>query len=217
MRLSAIPLTFVLALMIGTVGVVHADTYSAAAVNNGTIQPTGPRMGPNGMDFFNMEGPTNMAFASYGAADFNSGDLGINFPVGSIASVTVSLTQANAAFTHNGNINFYITEDTTTDISADGMSPLVYDATDDPEGLSQQLTPRHLLGSGTFTQTMDGDVDMFSFTPDDATVAYLINQIANSDVIRIVISPADETVAATYAGFSNVNFTGPVITLDAAP
>src|SRR6516162_764510 len=87
---------------------VRADLFSTPAFDNGTIQSTGPRPGTNGKDFFNTEGLANSPFDSYSVADFDSTQLGINFTVGQINTVTISLFQANAAFTTNGAINFYL-------------------------------------------------------------------------------------------------------------
>src|SRR5262245_45335491 len=93
---------------------LHADVFSTLAVDNATVWPAGPRPGDNGKIYFNAEGPGNGEFAGYGVADFDSTQLGIGFTVDTIASVTVTLVQANAAFTHDGTIHFWLTTDVDT-------------------------------------------------------------------------------------------------------
>jgi hypothetical protein len=189
---------------------IRADDFSAPATDNATVQPTGPRMGQNGKDYLNVEGVMNGNFASFGVIDFDSSALGLN-GVTDLQSVTISLTQDNASFTHDGPVNFYITEDTTTSIQPDDMA-ILFD-TNDSEGLNGQLSPIHLLGAGNFMQTNSGDLDQFRFALDTDTKAYLIGQINTGGTIRVVITPTDPATAATYAGFSSPDYTGPVITV----
>ncbi len=201
----------------------RADLFSALAVDNATVQVEGPRSGDNGKRFFNMEGNQNgdctvetvpPCFASFGVADFDSDCLQIRGEIESIRSLTVTFVQSNAAFTHDGALHFWLTTDTTTDIQP-GKDPAVkFLLADDPDGLAGQLTPRFFLGSGTFTQVEDGHPDPFSFRLSRQAEHYLVRQIRHHGTIRIAVSPADGAVAATYAGFSNDEFSGPVITLD---
>src|SRR5262249_34003834 len=84
------------------------------------------------------------------------------------------------------------------------------------EGLNDQFSPLVLIGTGTFTKGDNGQVDTFPLTLDADTQAYLISIINNLGNFRIIVTPADSNVAATYAGFSDQNgFTGPVFILDA--
>lgn len=214
------------------VSVLRADTFSILAFDNATIQPGGPRPFSNGKNFFNIEGSSSNAFASFGAADFKSsalvdanGNPMPSTPTG-FNAITIALTQANASFTNGGALNFYLAEDVTTSIQPNDVAVL-FDATDPKgEGLNSQLAPVHFLGSGMFTQSDNGTLDHFTFpsdpsTPlDDATVAYVLGVLAatNADgtiggFFRVLITPADPTVAATYAGFSNT-VVGPTLTLD---
>jgi hypothetical protein len=180
------------------------------ASNNATVQPGGPRPGVNGKQFFNMEGPANGTFASFGVVDFQSSPMSLQ-----VTSLALALTQANAAFTHNGALFFYISTDTATNIEP-GISSLIYSVADIPTGLDNQLSPIFPLGTGSFTQVSDGTMDIFSFSPSAAVASYLTSQISTGGRIRVVIAPGDPTVAATYAGFSNTEFAGPELTL-AAP
>jgi len=228
---------------------LRAATYSALAFDNGTIQPGGPRNFSNGKNYFNMEGFHNNTFASFGVADFNtsalvdgSGNVMPSTPTG-LNAITISLSQANASFTNAGALNFYLAEDVTTSIQP-ADAAVLFDPNDPKgEGLNGQLAPVHFLGSGAFTGTYNpvdtsGTADTFTFPPDNttqldpATVAYVLAVLTtvNTDgsvggPLRVLVTPADPDVAATYAGFSNTlyinaNFPngvpviGPTITLD---
>jgi hypothetical protein len=177
------------------------------AANNATVQPSGPRPGVNGKQFFNMEGSTNGTFASFGVVDFESSPI-----TGPVTSLILDLTQANAAFTNNGALIFYLSTDTTTGIEP-VTSPLAYNSADLPTGLGTQLSTLFLLGTGSFTQGSDGTVNAFSLSLSPAATIYLSGQLSMGGLIRLVIAPDDPTVAATYAGFTNAEFSGPQLTL----
>jgi hypothetical protein len=187
-----------------------SEAYAAImAPGHSTMQLFNPRARErvSTANFFNMEGSDNGTFASFGVVDFQSGLM--NVP---ITSLTLDLTQDNAAFTHNGTLIFYLSTDTATNIDP-GTSPLIYNAADVPTGTGTQLNSLLLLGAGVFTQSTNGAVDTFSFVPSAAVTSYLDGQISTGGPIRLVITPGDATVAATYAGFSNTEFTGPQLIL----
>jgi len=201
----------------------RADLFSALAVDNATVQVEGPRPGDFGKVFFNMEGNQNgdctvemvpPCFASFGVADFDSTSLQIRGEIESIRSLTLTLVQANASFTHDGALHFWLTTDTTTDIQPSEDPAIKFALTDDPDGLDDQLIGRFFLGAGTFTQVSSGHPDPFTFRLSRHAERYLIRQIRHHGKIRIALSPADGPVAATYAGYSNDEFSGPLITLD---
>jgi hypothetical protein len=194
-------------------GPVRADLIQVPAFDNATVQPPpfGPRSGVNGKIFFNMEGSANGTFASFGVADFRLTPP--VFPTVTVNSLTLEFTQQNAAFTHNGGLNFYLTEDTTTNIQP-GTSPLAFNSGALPDGLGSQLLPRFLLGSGTFTETMNGDLNSFTFAVPDAAQPYLTNQINSGGLLRLIVAPAEANVAATFAGSSNTDSAGPVLALN---
>jgi hypothetical protein len=131
--------------------------------------------------------------------------------VSDIASVSVSLTQSNAAFTVDGPVYFYVTGDTTTSIQPGSRLSFNRSYT---EGLGAQLSPRYFLGAGYFTQSDDGTVDTYTFQPHPVLKAFLIDQINHGRTLRLIISPRSPDVAATYAGFSNGTYAGPLLTVD---
>jgi len=187
-----------------------APTFTAS--NNATVQPGGPRTGTNGKRFLNIEGSSNNSFASFGIADFRI-PTGVTFNSGGALSLT--LTQANASFTNNGSLAFYLTTDTTDSIDP-GSSPFRYQSSATPTGLGSQLATTYLLGTGNFTQVADGTADLFSFTPSGAALSYLTTQVNTAGLVRLILVPNDAAVAATYAGFSNTTSPGPLLSFTAA-
>jgi hypothetical protein len=177
-------------------------SITVQAFNNATVQPGGPRTGSNGKGFFNMEGSGNGTFASYGVLDFQ-------IPMGSpslqISSLTVSLTQENASFTHNGALSFFLSTDTSTNIDP-GTSPLRF-----PNPVP---TLSFSLGSGVFTEVADDHTDSYTFALAGQAQTYVDSQLTNAGLVRIVIEPNDPNVAATYAGASfSTAAARPVLTL----
>jgi hypothetical protein len=189
-------------------GTARAD-FTVMASNNATVLPVGPRTNGNpdptvdpGKFFFNAEGPSNGAFASFGVLDFTV-PAGLN--VSSITGLTLMLTESNAAFTAPGTLNFYLTQDTTTSINA-GTSPLAYNKSFAPEGLGAQLSPNFLIGTGTFNTTGNtgsGTVDTYTLNQlSSAALSYLVGQINSGGDIRLIVTPTSDTVAATFAGYT---------------
>src|SRR5712692_3369536 len=113
----------------------------------------------------------------------------------------------------DGALHFWLTTDAATDIQP-GDDPAVKFIREDPDGLDQQLVPRFPLGSGMFVQVDDGQVDSYTFRLSRQARQYLQRQISRHGNVRVIISPADADVAVTYAGFSNPDFTGPVLTIN---
>jgi len=195
-----------------TGGNAEATSISAFAYDNATVMPIGPRTGDNGKRFFNMEGRDNGDFAAFGVADLQFCHPR-NELLGASATLTVALVQANTFFTHDGSLHFWLTTDITTDIQPSEDPAVRYIDTDDPDGLAGQLVPRFFLGSGEFIAGASGQVDSFTFPLSNEALSYLQGQIQSGGPARIVISPANHDVAATYAGYSNEDFPGPMITV----
>ena len=192
-------------------------TVSTEAFNNATVQPAGPRTGSSGKNFFNIEGNNNGQYASFGVADFRAADLSIGQPVADVAGIRLKLTEDRATFSAAGGIRFWLTEDTTTSIDPASPPPLRWDASDLPNGLGGQLVPRYELGTGTYTPTVDGTLFEYVLSLPPSAKSYLINQLNSSGTIRLIISPADDAVAATYAGYSHNSLAGPILEMDLVP
>src|SRR5262249_25930861 len=159
--------------------------YFAEAFDNATVWPSGPRPGPNGKVFFNAEGRANGDFSSFGVADFDTTAFGFERKVAAVNGFFVLLTQANAAFTHEGPIKLWLAEDTLTDIQP-GKTPAVVFDLGEVSGLGNQLTPRFELGTGDFVRGENGTEDYFYFELSDEVKAYLIKTINSGGVLRLV-------------------------------
>lgn len=205
-------------LALALVAGAHAQiAVSAEAINNAIVQLTGPRTGPGGKNFFNVEGNNNGQYASFGVADFSASSFGLTLPVADILGLTLVLTEDRANFSTAGGINIWLTEDTTTSIDPSTPPPLVWNASDLPNGLGSQLVPCHYLGSGTYTPTADGTVFSYTLSLTPNAKSYLISQLNSAGSIRIVVSPADNDVAATYAGYSHSSLAGPTLVIELVP
>lgn len=88
---------------------------------------------------------------------------------------------------------------------APGASPLVY--VGPGEGTSTNAAAGQLaltsLGSGGFTQVSNGTEDDFTFSLTPSVAKLLLGDGSTNGTVRIVITPGDPTVAATYAGVTN--------------
>ena len=194
-----------------------ATLYSASAFDNGTITGTGPRTNPNNQRFFNAENGGG-TFGSFAVADFNVSDFHIGGAVAGVSSFKLTLIESDAAFSAPGSLQFWLTGDTTTSIDA-GSAALKFDGTHLPGGVGSQLAPLVLLGSGAFTTTGNtntGQADVYNFTLSAAAQTMLVNSLnTTGGKLRVVVTPNDGVVAATYAGFANTTLAGPQISLNA--
>lgn len=197
-------------------GVASAGIYSAEATHNLTIQPAGPRQGGNGLNFFNVQGNNNGAFASWGLAEFTVSNLGIVGTVTDISRVTLKLTSANAAFSFDGRVNVWLTDDTATS-SAQSGSPLFFDSNFLWDGLGAQLDTKWNLGFIDYVVfTGSGSVfQLDATTLPAAAKTYLINQLNTGSIVRMIVSPNENLVSGTFAGYSNNTYDGPTIEIDA--
>ena len=194
--------------------------FTAEAFNNGTIRPSGARTGTSGKNFFNIEGDSNGANASWGPADFQSSAFAVGFTVADITNFSISLTESNASFTLHGKMNFWFSTDTTTSIDPGGT--IVHQMGATPPGVGSQLGSLIAIGDGDFLtdgNVNTGQVDTYNFSLSSAAETYLINALNSNSAIRVVITPDASTpaVAATFAGFSNSTYAGPTMTFDATP
>lgn len=201
---------FVAALVVTVMVGVHAQTLTVGvnAVNNATVRPDGPRTGLNGKRFFNIEGNSFGTFASFGVVDFDAAEFGLSGPVVDVVGIRLKLYDAPAAFSTDGTVRFWLSEDTTTDIEP-GASPLHWDATALPDGLGIQLRPVYLLGSGVYTKTALDTEFVYALSVPDAARSYLLAQVNSGGRIRVVVTPAEDGVAATYAGYNHSQTTTP--------
>lgn len=200
-----------MSLVLATTGWSYGGTASYAA----TVRPAGPR--PNGTGFFNVEGDGNGANASFGVLEFDPTSFSIGAGVTAVSNLILSLTESNAAFTAPGSLNFYLSQDTTTDITPTNTL-LKYQAASAPEGVGTQLSPLTLLGTGTFSTTGNtntGKVDTYTLTLPSTVQDYFIGQINSNSKLRFVVTATTSATGATFAGSSAAAGARPVLSFDA--
>jgi len=86
----------------------------------------------NGKRFFNIEGNGSGVFSSFGVADFTL-PRHEDSEEESIRMLTLTLTQSNAGFTHDGGLHFWLTTDTATDIQPSDTPAVTFVREDDPD------------------------------------------------------------------------------------
>ncbi|MDW8104475.1 MAG: carboxypeptidase regulatory-like domain-containing protein [Armatimonadota bacterium] len=186
------------------------------ASNNATVQPAGPRGGINGKRFFNIEGNNFGQFASFGVVDFSTAGLGITEPIVDVTNVVLKLYDAPASFSANGTVRFWLSEQTGIDIEP-GTSPLRWNTGLLPDGVDTQLLPVYLLGTGVYTRTAANTEFVYPLTVPAEAKAYLLSRINAGATIRLVVTPAEDTVAATYAGYNNATIRPPRLEMTLIP
>jgi len=203
--LRIIPLSIFLATCLGAF-TVRADILEpVVALDNATIQPAGPRTGGSGKAFFNVQGADNKAFASFGVLDFQFEAQ--TTQIASVQTLQLNLTQSNANFSGAGALRFWLTEQNDIDIQP-GTSPLIFVADSPPAGVGNQFQAATLyeLGTGSYEVIATDTVDQFVFSISNAAVStYLAEQLNSTGVIRMLVTPDDATVSATYGGYTNNN------------
>jgi hypothetical protein len=198
-----------------------ATSASVNAAANATVRPAGPRSGTSGVRYFNVEGSTNGANASFGVLRFDASDLKSAFEadygVGgyAITNVTLALTEANSAFTAPGTVGFAFSSDNTTDISSANTS-LKYDAVNSPS--SNQFVQQY-IGDGAFTttgNTNNGKVDEYALLTGTAGSLSLANAIQGGGTVTLIVNDLTPAVAATWAGAANTSVAPPALRVTAA-
>ena len=219
----------ILAAVAGFAAVAAANPVESVATLTGTIQPGGPRQGNNGSNFFNVEGADNGDFASYGVARWDLTEaraaLDAEFGAGNwkVTALRLEMTQANAAFSHDGPVDVFYTTDDTTDIKTLD-SPLAYpfmegNTPDLPLGNDGAAICKYqfvVIGTGT----VDGyDQAGGPNGPGEALalVQDVADKIASSNAFTLVFVDASTDVAATYRGQieSQEGYKGPKLIITA--
>jgi hypothetical protein len=149
--------------------------------------------------FFNVQGDDDN-FTVYSFADFDSP--GVTQAFTDITSLSLDLTQSNAFFSANGGLEFFLATDTRTVDLNDTARYIQNQPTGNigADVVGTAFGTLYSLGTGTYTETATGDTDTFIFAPDAAAEAFLISQINNGELIRIIATPGDLAVQATYGG-----------------
>jgi MYXO-CTERM domain-containing protein len=192
---------------------VGANAATTEAIANATVQPGGVRTGNNGINFFNVEGADFGSFASYGAIRFDVSALkaGFDAQYGAggwrIDSISLSLTQSNAAFTADGGVDVFFTSNDSVSLTT--PSPLAYG------NFASSFTDALSVTRYAFTQIGNGTTDTYSLFDRLAGNTAGGNAVA-ADILAdsrltLVLREADSGVAATYAGLGHNTYAGPTL------
>ncbi|GAB4463364.1 MAG: hypothetical protein OHK0029_31910 [Armatimonadaceae bacterium] len=192
-------------------------TEIVEAFNNATVQPGGPRSGGSGKNFFNIEGNGLGIFASFGVADFDVDDFNFGFTVADVTAISIDFANAPAGFSADGPIGFYLASATGVSIEPDNTNLTYQSGNNGAASVDSDLGDLFFLGTATYTNDgTAGTVFSYVLNPTAAAETYLISQLNTPDaVLRLVVTPESDTVAATYAGFSNNTNAGPTFIITA--
>ena len=168
--------------------------------------------------FFNVQGDDD-GFTVYSLADFDTSSIG---QVSAINSISLELTQSNAFFTANGGLEFFLASDTRVVSLADParfISAQPGGANTGEAVVGSAFGTLFPLGNGTFNETGTGDVDTVLFSLDAAGEAFVVSQINSGGLLRIIATPADAGVQATYSGAGSILTppSPPVLNVTATP
>jgi len=166
--------------------------------------------------FFNVQGDDD-DFTVYSFADFDSP--GVSQAFTDITSASLELTQSNAFFSADGGLEFFLATDTRAVDTNDTARYIQNQPTGNTgaDVVGSAFGTLYSLGTGTYTETNTGDTDTFNLTLDSAAETFLLDQINNGNLVRIIATPSDLGVQATYGGAApfidgvsapSFNFTG---------
>jgi hypothetical protein len=153
--------------------------------------------------FFNVQGDDD-AFTVYSLADFDTAGIG---QVASIDSIDLDLAQSNAGFSATGGLEFFLATDTrVVDLNdtARYQSDQANGGNNGADVVGSAFGTLHALGTGTYTVGNNGDVDSFAFSLDAAGEAFAISQINSGGLLRVIATPGDLGVQATYSGATSL-------------
>lgn len=196
---------------------VGANAASTEAIGNATVQPSGPRTGSNGLAFLNIEGSANGSFASYGAVRFDTAAIKSAFDAQygaggwQVSSISLQLTQSNAAFTADGDVGVYFTNNDTVALTS--PSTITYD------NFATSFADAALVTGYTFHQTSTGAVDSYSLFnlggSNGAGAGTLATDVMGGGLTTLLLRDQSAGVAATYAGFNHSSLSGPTLVINA--
>jgi Calx-beta domain/Dockerin type I domain len=193
----------------------NTETLTQYSYDNATIE----KSGSYATTYFNVAGSA-AAYPAYGALDFNgtpafnegNGTAPVDAPGGAyvftpkaaitaINAITLNVVQGYPPQGTSGPIDVYVVSDTSDSIDA-GNSSFVYDTTQAPEGLDNQMGSKALLG--TFNWNASNPPDVFSteslYGYNQATENMLIADLNSGTQFRIVLTPENSSISASFEG-----------------
>lgn len=193
------------------------ESEQLVATKSATVMRNGHRSGENGKKYFNVQGRDSGdsgQFASFGVLDFVAPKLDLGERR---IELTLTLTQSLARFSLDGQVKVYLTTETQLDINPakPPPAPVLRFEADTRDGLGRQLQPRYLLGPSAFNAVRTGYPHSFALTLDEELRTYLKEQLAKGGMIRLIVAPDDDHVAATYFGVGEAAVSSrPKLTID---
>jgi len=191
---------------------VAQETASVVAFETGTIQVTGPRGPDLGDRFFNIQGvDVAEQFRSYGVARWDLADVRAQFDAAFpdgwvVTALALEMTQDNAGFTTDGDVEAYFSTDDTADIKT-LLSDLFYPFFDNAGEPDLPLGNPDPFLSYLFFEVATGTIDRYDQDggPGGASERLdLIDEIKadlESDSLHTwVFVDASGPVSATYRG-----------------
>ena len=157
---------------------------------------------------FNVLGDDDI-FTVYSLVDFDPSSIDtMGGTVSSITSLSLDIAQSNAFFSASGDIEFFLASDTRV---VDLNDPARY-ISDQANGgaftgadvVGTQFGTLYSLGTGTYTETATGDIDTFTFSLGPGGEAFAVAQINSGGLLRVIGTPADVGVQATYSGAGSI-------------
>jgi hypothetical protein len=216
MKSMHLVLAIAVAVATGLAGTTHAASVEAIA--NATVQPGGVRTGSSGLAFFNIEGSDFGRFASYGATRFDlagiKSEFDAQFGAGLwvVDSIALQLTQSNASFTAAGAVDVFFTADDLASLAA--PSSLAYGTFD-----ASFPDAARIVGYA-FAEVATGHLETHVLFDRLAVNAAGANALAadvlGDSVTTLLLREGNPGVAATYAGYTNSTYAGPMLVVMAA-
>lgn len=157
-----------------------------------------------GTFFLNTQGDGD-AFSEFGVIDFDTtGAIAPTLGAGDFLQLSLSLSQSVAGFSTAGDVDFFLATENAEIVLGDTRAFL---ASGDPaapnigaDTVGDQFGTLFTLGTGAFVPGATGDIDTFAFNLDSATETFVLDTFAASGVLRVLVTPGDEAVAATFSG-----------------
>lgn len=169
--------------------------------------------------FFNVQGDDD-AFTVYSLVDFDTSSIG---EISAINSLSLELTQSNPSFSAPGGLEFFLASDT-RDVLLTDAARYISDQANGGANTGEAVVGNafgtlYPLGNGTFNVTGTGNVDTVLLSLDAAGEAFAISQINSGGLLRIIATPADTDVQATYSGAGSLLAppSPPVLNISATP
>ena len=157
-------------------------------------------------------------YSSFDVMDFSMA--GLDLPSGTnvtlvngLSSDTMTLDLIDRAaldsFAVAGTVNFYLA---TSQASLSGASFLGYS---NSGGVGTQLGTLYSMGSIAYTPgTVGGRDDTIMLTFSTSQASYVLNQIENSGILRIIATPSSASVAADWEGTTGSPYAPPQLTVN---